>query len=36
MDKNKKPNKLEILKNVVSILAGLATIAYRIYQFLKG
>lgn len=38
MSKEKKPkrNWLEIIKNLVGILAGVATIAYRVYQFLKG
>lgn len=38
MGKEKKPkkNRLETLRNLVGIIAGLATIAYRIYQFIKG
>lgn len=38
MGDGKKPkrNWLEITKNIVGILAGLTTIAYRVYQFLKG
>lgn len=38
MNKEKKPerNQLETIRNIISILAGLLTILYRIYQFLKG
>ena len=38
MGKEKKPkkNRLETIRNLVGILAGFTTIAYRIYQIIKG
>lgn len=36
VSKRKKPNKLETLKNIIAIVAGLLTIIARVYEILKG